>query len=97
MIKFLNVWKVRPFALFVFAVLSIQGCRENNKINESQSIDVDQLAGLPSSIIPRPGPPILYAPPPVAPQLSNTGVWNAQPILISGATAYRSGEFIYQH
>tara|TARA_R110001592_G_scaffold126230_1_gene337131 strand:- start:576 stop:2804 length:2229 start_codon:yes stop_codon:yes gene_type:complete len=96
MIKFLNVWKVRPFALFVFAVLSIQGCRENNKINENQSIDVDQLAGLPSNIIPRPGPPILYAPPPVAPQLSNTGVWNAQPILISGATAYRSGEFIYQ-
>ena len=45
---------------------------------------------------PRPGPDILYAPPAVAPQLTNTGVWKADPILISGASAYRSGEFLYQ-
>ncbi|MES0874161.1 alpha/beta hydrolase-fold protein [Sinimarinibacterium thermocellulolyticum] len=45
---------------------------------------------------PRPGPPILYAPPPRAPQLENTGVWRAPPILISGASAYRDGEFLYQ-
>ena len=45
---------------------------------------------------PRPGPDILYEPPAAAPQLDNAGVWRAPPILVSGATAYRSGEFLYQ-
>lgn len=45
---------------------------------------------------PRPGPAVLYRPLAVAPQLTNTGVWNAPPILVSGATAYRDGEFLYQ-
>ena len=44
----------------------------------------------------RPGPPILYAPSAHAPQLGNTGIWHAKPILISGASAYRDGEFLYQ-
>ena len=44
----------------------------------------------------RPGPSILYAPPALAPQLTNTGVWHAPPILVSGASAYRDGEFLYQ-
>ncbi len=44
----------------------------------------------------RPGPAILYAPPATAPQLTNAGIWHASPILISGATAYRKGEFLYQ-
>ena len=52
--------------------------------------------GLPSVNGPRPGPPILYAKPPRAPQLENTGVWHAQPILVSGADSYRDGEFVYQ-
>jgi hypothetical protein len=45
---------------------------------------------------PRPGPDILYAKPARAPQLTNAGVWEAEPILISGASAYRQGEFLYQ-
>ena len=45
---------------------------------------------------PRPGPALLYAKPTVAPPLSNAGIWRAQPILVSGATAYRRGEFLYQ-
>lgn len=47
---------------------------------------------------PRPGPAILYAPLAVAPQLQNApgSVWHAAPILISGAEAYRRGEFLYQ-
>jgi hypothetical protein len=45
---------------------------------------------------PRPGPDILYAKPARAPQLTNAGVWAAEPILISGASAYREGEFLYQ-
>ena len=39
---------------------------------------------------------MLYAPPAVAPQLTNTGPWKAPPILVSGASAYRDGEFLYQ-
>lgn len=45
---------------------------------------------------PRPGPDVLYAPPPRAPQLENTGVWAADPILVSGTQAYRDGEWLYQ-
>jgi dienelactone hydrolase len=45
---------------------------------------------------PRPGPDILYAAAPVVPQLSNLAPWRAEPILVSGASAYRDGEFLYQ-
>jgi dienelactone hydrolase len=45
---------------------------------------------------PRPGPDVLYEPPPTAPQLTNAGIWRADPILVSGATSYRDGEFVYQ-
>ena len=45
---------------------------------------------------PRPGPDVLYQPPAQAPQLQNAGVWHANPILVSGASAYRDGEFLYQ-
>jgi len=53
-------------------------------------------ASLYSGAGPRPGPDILYAPPASAPQLTNAGNWRAQPILVSGASAYRRGEFLYQ-
>jgi len=43
-----------------------------------------------------PGPAALNDPPPRSPQMENTGVWEADPILISGASAYRDGEFLYQ-
>jgi C-terminal binding-module, SLH-like, of glucodextranase len=45
---------------------------------------------------PRPGPEILYRKPAKAPQLQNVGIWHAKPILVSGASAYRDGEFLYQ-
>lgn len=44
----------------------------------------------------RPGPGALYAPAPRAPQLENTGPWRADPVLVSGAQAYREGEWLYQ-
>jgi hypothetical protein len=44
----------------------------------------------------RPGPDALYLPPAVAPQLQNVAPWKAPPILVSGAAAYRNGEFLYQ-
>jgi predicted esterase len=53
-------------------------------------------ASLASGPGPRPGPAILYWGPAAASQLTNAGVWRAPPILISGATAYRDGEFLYQ-
>ena len=42
------------------------------------------------------GPPVLRWPAAVAPQLQNTGIWRAAPILVSGASAYRGGEYLYQ-
>src|SRR3954447_12482799 len=45
---------------------------------------------------PKPGPALLYAKAKPAPQLSNRAPWKAAPILVSGATAYRNGEFLYQ-
>jgi hypothetical protein len=43
-----------------------------------------------------PGPSILYQPLAASPQIENTGPWLATPIMISGASAYRQGEFLYQ-
>jgi predicted esterase len=45
---------------------------------------------------PRPGPDVLYAKPTTAPQLRSRPPWRAKPILVSGASAYRAGEFLYQ-
>ncbi|HEX5223693.1 MAG TPA: hypothetical protein VFW29_01060, partial [Solirubrobacteraceae bacterium] len=47
---------------------------------------------------PRPGPAVLYQPLAHAPQLENVkgSGWTAPPILVSGASAYRKGEFLYQ-
>jgi hypothetical protein len=47
---------------------------------------------------PQPGPAILYQPPAPAPQLENApgSIWKAPPLLVSGASAYRKGEFLYQ-
>ncbi len=64
------------------------------------SVAAAQAAGNPSlpsvSSGARPGPNLLYAAPTTVPQLENTGVWKAPPILVSGAEAYRGGEFLYQ-
>jgi hypothetical protein len=47
---------------------------------------------------PAPGPSILYQAPAVAPELTNApgGIWQATPILVSGSSAYRQGEYLYQ-
>src|SRR5262245_36626090 len=52
----------------------------------------------PAGRAPRPGPRVLYAPAAKAPQLANApkSIWHASPILVSGASAYRKGEFLYQ-
>src|SRR5437879_5900688 len=47
---------------------------------------------------PQPGPAVLYEPLASSSQLENAPMspWHAKPILISGASAYRMGEFVYQ-
>jgi pimeloyl-ACP methyl ester carboxylesterase len=47
---------------------------------------------------PQPGPAILYQPPASSPELENApgSGWKAAPLLVSGASAYRKGEFVYQ-
>ena len=49
-----------------------------------------------SAVGPLPGPAILHAAAATPPQLANSGIWSAPPILISGASAYRDGEYLYQ-
>ncbi|MPY82001.1 MAG: hypothetical protein GEV00_01540 [Actinophytocola sp.] len=45
----------------------------------------------------RPGPAVLYAPPPDAPLLQNRDPrFDADPMLVSGTDAYRDGEYLYQ-
>src|SRR4051812_19964826 len=69
-----------------FAVLAVGAA--------SAAADSSSLPSVPSGA--RPGPDLLYEGAPSAPQLENTGVWKAPPILVSGAEAYRDGEFVYQ-
>src|SRR3954468_21927836 len=45
---------------------------------------------------PRRGPSLLYSKAKASSQLANAGIRKAQPILVSGTTAYRRGEFLYQ-
>jgi hypothetical protein len=42
------------------------------------------------------GPELLRAPSPRAPQLENTGIWRAAPIMVCHASTYRAGEFVHQ-
>src|SRR5437867_13064493 len=58
----------------------------------------DTAASLPSvSSGARPGPDVLYAPAPAAPQLENRNPrFNASPLLVSGTEAYVNGEYLYQ-
>ena len=42
------------------------------------------------------GPDLLRLPPVTAPPLTNAPPWKAEPILVSGAVAYRDGELLYQ-
>lgn len=45
----------------------------------------------------RPGPDVLYAPPPAAPALENrSSRFRAAPLLVSGTEAYADGEYLYQ-
>jgi len=57
--------------------------------------DLPTCGGEPTTA-PRPGPEVLYDSPAVAPQFENGDGWEADPLLVSGATGYDGGEFRYQ-
>lgn len=46
--------------------------------------------------LPQQGPDVLYEPLAEAPQFVNTGVWEAEPLMVSGTDAYVDGEYLYQ-
>ncbi len=69
---------------------------KRTRVHRSATTPNFSSASLYSGAGPRPGPAILYRAPAIAPQLTNAGIWHASPILVSGATAYRNGEFLYQ-
>lgn len=90
-------------------VTALSGCQGGRAADAAPSDLVQQASdpcqspetdyrkdSLPWYVNPRPGPDVLYAEPAFAPQLENAGVWQAAPILISGADAYRCGEYVYQ-
>src|SRR3954454_20845571 len=54
------------------------------------------MAVAPAAAGVRPGPALLYAKPPAAPQLTSSAPFAARPLLVSGTDAYRSGEYVYQ-
>jgi hypothetical protein len=64
--------------------------------NRSRRAAPSHASSLFTGLTPRPGPALLYRRPATAAQLTNSGIWRAPPILVSGATAYRDGEFLYQ-
>jgi len=91
----------RPIALVATVTLLLGlaagGGQASDETGATEGWDVASNASLPSLASgPRPGPDALYAPPPQAPQLENAPPWIAEPILVSGASAYRAGEFLYQ-
>src|SRR3954467_13158662 len=65
-------------------------------LTSASTVATAQAASLSTGPGPRPGPSLLYSKAKASPQLANAGVWKAAPILVSGTTAYRSGEFLYQ-
>lgn len=77
------------------APASLKTCGASLENNGTGYKPPSNIASLPKEI-PAPGPAILYWPLATAPQLENTGIWAAEPIMISGASVYRTGEFLYQ-
>ena len=80
----------RRFATALLTVLSVL------TVSTTASNAATATTEAPSQGDSRPGPDIVYWDPPRAPQLENTRGWRADPILVSGSSAYRDGEFLYQ-
>lgn len=76
------------------AALLVQACGNDDDATPVAETPLPQMQPVGVDILP--GPPALNDPAPRAPHFENTGIWQADPIRISGASAYRKGEFLYQ-
>jgi hypothetical protein len=81
-----------------FAAVGVTGLLALGAILAAPAVGLATSLPAREGTAPRPGPPILYERPPRSPQLENErgSVWHAPSILVSGASAYRAGEFVYQ-
>lgn len=70
------------------------GVAAGGESSEGVQVGSCELTGQGGS--PRPGHPVMYEEPATAPQFENGSGWSAEPLLVSGADAYDSGEFLYQ-
>lgn len=90
-------WRCQ-YASVVVMVTSVllAGCmdNENSQISSGGSIQPSEVEV--QNSLPVGGPELLHRPLAQAPQFENTGIWTADPIMTSGASAYRNGEFLYQ-
>lgn len=98
--QYLNPVRAVLLSAGLAAALSAVGCDSGGGGDAAQGGSLSNTGFSAQSLYhgpaPRPGPDILYAPPAEAPQMENAGVWQAPPILVSGASAYRDGEYLYQ-
>src|SRR5437867_291297 len=85
-------WKIALACVLVFAVsVSLAGPPRGSRAASGTSSLPSVTSGA------RPGPDVLYAPPPAAPQLENRDArFKAPPLLVSGSEAYADGEYLYQ-
>ena len=89
-------WRVRRVSLWCLAALVVASVLL--AAAGAQAAKVSTSLPPKEGSAPRPGPEVLYEPLAQAPQLENApnSGWHAKPILVSGASAYRKGEFVYQ-
>ena len=88
--KFAVARKALALSTLVF-VIGLPGCDDSSDAGPATATPIT-----PASVDVQPGPAALNGPAPRAPQFENTGIWQADPIRISGASAYRKGEYLYQ-
>ena len=82
-------------AIAVFGVAFVLLQSAGTAVERPAFASVNSLPSVSSGA--RPGPDVLYAPPPAAPQLENRHPrFNAAPLLVSGHEAYIDGEYLYQ-
>lgn len=95
----MKVVKVSWFVVCT-AVLMLTACGSRSMFGfggeDTPEIPVAPEEPAPNAGLPTAGPDLLRWPAAEAPQFENVGVWTAEPILTSGASAYRNGEFLYQ-
>lgn len=75
------------------AIVTLQGCGGNDSAPVTPTVAAPLQ---PVAVNIQPGPAALNDPAPRAPHFENTGIWQAAPTLVSGGSAYRKKEFLYQ-